>query len=405
MPHYIERSIEPILRKAISQFPAVILTGPRQAGKTTLLQKLLKSSHSYISLESPDIRAAAIADPRGFLDLNPSPIIFDEIQYAPELLFYIKEKIDKDRSNYGQYILTGSQNLLLQEKVTETLAGRAAILRLLPLSLSEIMGKPGSLFPWENQASKPLDQPSVRKLWELMLRGSYPELIEHPDKDASLWHGSYIQTYLERDVRTLRQVGDLTQFQLFLRVIAARSAQLFVASDVAKDIGVSVNTVRAWLAVLEATYQVIILRPYFSNVSKRLVKSPKVYFTDVGTLCYLTGLRDVDHLSVGPMSGAVFETFAVSQVYKRLLNRGIEPSVYFWRTATGTEVDILIEDQGLLHPIEIKSTATPRLSMASGISSLCKDLGKQVGKGYVVHMGELTLPLAPGIEAIPLVRL
>jgi len=402
---YIERSIEPVLKKAVSQFPAVILTGPRQAGKTTLLQQLFGSSHRYVSLEFPDVRAAIIADPRGFLDLNPAPVIFDEIQYAPELLFYIKERIDGDRSNYGQYVLTGSQNLLLQEKVAETLAGRAAVLRLLPLSLNEIMGAPRAQFPWEAQASAPPAQLGVRTLWELMLRGAYPELTKHPDKDTSLWHGSYIQTYLERDVRTLRQVGDLTQFQLFLRALAARSAQLFVVSDVAKDIGVSVNTVRAWLAVLEATYQVIILRPYFANVSKRLVKSPKIYFTDVGTLCYLTGLRDVDHLVAGPMSGAVFETFVVSQVYKRFLNRGIEPNIYFWRTATGIEIDILVEDQGLLHPLEVKATATPRPSMSSGIVSLRKDLGQRVGKGYIVHMGELTLPLAPEIKAIPLSQL
>jgi predicted AAA+ superfamily ATPase len=369
------------------------------------LRQLLGSSHRYISLETPDVRAAATADPRGFLDLNSAPVIFDEIQYAPDLLFYIKERIDEDRSNYGQYILTGSQNLLLQEKVTETLAGRAAILRLLPLSFSEIMGKPNAQFPWEDQNTSPLIQPSIGDLWKLMLRGTYPELIEHPHKDASLWHASYIQTYLERDVRTLRQVGDLTQFQLFLRAVAARSAQVFVASDVAKDIGVSVNTVRAWLAVLEATYQVIILRPYFSNISKRLVKSPKIYFTDVGTLCYLTGLRDVDHLAAGPMSGAVFETFVISQVYKRLLNRGIDPNVYFWRTAAGTEVDILVEEQGVLHPIEVKATATPRPAMAAGITSLCKDLGPQISKGYIVHMGELILPLAPKIEAIPLARL
>ncbi len=405
MTSYIIRSIEPVLEKAVSQFPAVILTGPRQAGKTTLLQKLLGNSHRYVSLETPDVRAAAIADPRGFLALNPAPVVFDEIQYVPELLFYIKEKIDENRDQYGQYILTGSQNLLLQEKVTETLAGRAAILRLLPLSLSEILGASGAQFPWEDQETPSVVQPDVKELWELMLRGCYPELIEHPGKDISLWHGGYIQTYLERDVRTLRQVGDLTQFQLFLRAIASRSAQLFVASDIAKDIGVSVNTIRAWLAVLEATYQVVILRPYFFNFNKRLVKSPKVYFTDVGTLCYLTGLRDIEHLQSGPLAGAVYETFVVSQVYKRMLNRGIEPRIYFWRTATGTEVDIVVEDQGLLHPIEVKATATPRPGMASGITSMQKDLGSKVGKGYVVHMGELTLPLAKTVEAIPLVRL
>lgn len=405
MVHYIQRSIEEVVKKAIRQFPALILTGPRQAGKTTLLKELLGSSYRYLSIESPDIRAAAAADPRGFLNLYPPPVIFDEVQYAPELLFYIKERIDEDRNNYGQYILTGSQNLLLQEKVTETLAGRAAILRLLPLSLSEIMGRPHAHFPWERSALSPLVEPQVRELWSMILRGNYPELIADPNKEAALWHSSYIQTYLERDVRGLRQIGDLTQFQLFLRAIAARSAQLFVASDVATAIGVSVNTIRAWLAILEATYQIIILRPYFANINKRLVKSPKVYFTDVGTLCYLTGLRDVDHLIAGPMAGAIFETFVISQVYKRWLNRGIEPNLSFWRTATGIEVDLLIEDQGRLYPLEIKASATPRPAMASGIVSLRKDLGGQVGKGYLIHMGEQLLPLAPDIEALPLMQL
>lgn len=399
MAGYIQRSIEKVLKKAVLEFPAVILTGPRQAGKTTLLKKVFGHKYRYVSLEAPDVRQAAAADPRGFLALNPAPVIFDEIQYAPDLLFYIKEEIDQRRSDYGRYILTGSQNLLLQEKVVETLAGRAAILTLLPLSLSEIFETPNRMFPWEDNINI-LSEKDPKFFWQTMLRGSYPELIEHPKKDAFLWHSSYIQTYLERDVRSLRQVGDLSQFQLFLRAIAARSAQLFVASDVARDIGVSVNTVRSWIAILEATYQIIVLRPYFSNLGKRLVKTPKIYFTDVGTLCYLTGLKDVEHLIAGPLAGAVFETFVVGQVYKRFLNRGYEPTIYFWRTATGVEVDLIVEDQGLLYPIEIKSTSTPRPQMASGILSFKKDFGERVGKGHVVSMGLLRLPLAPGVEAI-----
>lgn len=346
-----------------------------------------------------------MADPRGFLEMYPAPIIFDEVQYAPELLFYIKEQIDQNRHLYGQYILTGSQNILLQEKVTETLAGRAAILRLLPLALNEVMERPEAPFPWEGAADKKVAQPDIGAMWETLLRGAYPELIEDPSKDTALWHGSYIQTYLERDVRTLRQVGDLSQFQLFLRAVAARSGQIFVASDVAKDIGVAVNTIRAWLGVLEATYQVVILRPYYANMNKRLIKSPKVYFIDVGTLCYLTGLRDARHLAAGPLAGAVFETFVVAEMHKRILNRGLEPNLYFWRTSAGTEVDLLVEEQGSIYPIEIKSSATPKPAMAKGIVSLQKDLGEKTGKGYVVHMGKGHLPLAPNIEAIPLVEL
>lgn len=402
--HYIKRALEPILKKAVSQFPAVVLTGPRQAGKTTLLKQLFSTTHRYLSLEPPDIRSAALADPRGFLELYPPPIIFDEVQYAPDLLFYIKEKIDANRQVYGQYILTGSQNLLLLQQVSESLAGRAAMLKLLPLSYIEMIGRPNEQFIWEGKEVTDIQLPLL-DFWKMVLRGSYPELIEHPEKESILWQGSYIQTYLERDIRGVRQVGDLTQFQSFLKALAARSAQLVQVSDIARDIGVAVNTAKAWLGILEATYQIIILRPYFANISKRLVKTPKVYFTDVGTLCYLTGLKDTDHLISGPMAGAVMETFVVSEIYKRLASSGLDPHLYFWRTSSGTEVDLLVEHHNLLIPIEIKASSTPRPAMAEGITLLQKDLKGKVGDGYVVHPGNVRLPLAPHVTALPFAQL
>lgn len=406
MTPYIQRSLEPVLQKAAQQFPAIVLTGPRQAGKTTLLKHLFSKTHRYLSLEPPDIRAAAASDPRGFINLYPPPVIFDEIQYAPDLLFYIKEQIDEQRHKYGQYILTGSQNILLLQQVTETLAGRAAILRLLPLSYLEIINQPFRPFIWERSQELSLEKPlSIQNFWKLVLRGNYPELIEHPEKDATLWQSSYIQTYLERDIRTLRQVGDLTQFQLFLRSIAARSAQLFQLSDIAKDIGISVNTAKAWLTVLEATYQIIILRPYFANINKRLVKTPKIYFTDVGTLCYLTGYRDPEHLMSGPLAGAVTETYIFSEIFKRVSNLGLDPQVYFWRTSTGNEVDLLIETEGKLIPIEIKASSTPKPQMAEPMISFQNDMGIKAQNGYVIHLGDITLPLAKQITAIPFFRL
>lgn len=402
---YVKRSLESILEKAVSQFPATMLTGPRQSGKTTLLRHLFGGSHRYLSLESPDVRLAAASDPRGFLALNPAPAIFDEIQYVPELLFYIKELIDERRQLAGQFILTGSQNLLLQEKVTETLAGRTAVLQLLPLSLDEIQGCPEALFPWERReiaCNNPAPL-SIRATWELMLRGCYPELIEAPEKDQTLWHSSYIQTYLERDIRNLRQIGDLAQFQQFLRAVAGRSGQLFQPSDLAKDLGISVNTVRSWVGLLEATDQIVLVRPYFANISKRLVKTAKIYFTDVGTLCYLLGIREVEYLANNSMMGGhAFETFVFSQVYKRLLHRGRQPSIYFWRTSAGSEVDLLVEEQGKLWPIEVTSTATPKGSMAKGIAAFQADLGSQVGQGYLVHMGEQLLPAMARVTALPL---
>lgn len=403
---YIKRSLEPILKQAVSEFPAVVLTGPRQSGKTTLLQHLFSKRYRYVSLETPDVRLAALQDPRGFLDIYSPPVIFDEVQYAPDLLFYIKERIDANRDTCGQYLLTGSQNLLLMEKVAESLAGRVSVLRLLPLSRRETEGDPLRALPWEpKHASRKPAKHSYFKLWADFLRGAYPELTAHPKRDIHLWHAGYIQTYLERDVRTLRQIGDLTQFQNFLRLIAARSSQLLNLTDFARDLGIAVNTAKAWLSILEATYQVIVLRPYFENVGKRLVKTPKVYFTDVGTLCYLAELKEPGHAASGPMGGAIMETAVLSEIVKTITHRGMEPQVYFWRTIAGSEVDIIVKTAGKLVPIEVKLSATPRPGMAATVKTFQKDLGDLSARGYVVHPGDVTLPLGSGVTALPFTEL
>jgi predicted AAA+ superfamily ATPase len=230
-------------------------------------------------------------------------------------------------------------------------------------------------------------------------------VVAHPRRDTELWHASYVQTYLERDVRSLRQVGDLVEFQRFLRAVAARSAQLLDLSDLARELGVAVNTAKAWLSVLEATYQVFLLRPFHANVGKRLVKSPKIYMADVGLLCYLTGIRSAREAREGPLAGAIFETAVVAEVIRTLTHRGREPRVHFWRTSAGSEVDLLVEDGLRLLPVEAKSSATPRPAMASGIAALRRDLGARAARGYVVHAGDVELPLGPDAVAWPFGRL
>ncbi|MBM4029013.1 MAG: ATP-binding protein [Planctomycetes bacterium] len=399
---FVPRALEPALRQAVQDFPVVVLTGPRQSGKTTLLKHLFSATHRYVSLDVPDVRAVAVSDPRSFLALHGPPVIFDEIQYAPELLAYIKAAVDERRRERGQFLLTGSQNLLLSQHVSETLAGRASMLVLPPLALREIRRTPRQPLPWEQKVKPSASGDGMFEIvWRYMLRGGYPELWAEPDREARPWDASYVQTYLERDVRSLRQVGDLTLFQSFLRALAARHGQLFNASEIARELGLAGNTIKAWLSVLETSYQVTILRPYYRNAGKRLVKAPKVYFTDSGILCYLVGIQTREQALGSPLGGPLFEGTVLGELIKAQVSRGQEARVYFWRTAAGAEVDFVVEHAGRCIPIEAKLSSTPRPRMASGIEAFARDFPESE-KGYVVHTGDMILPLGEHALGLPL---
>jgi len=375
---------------------------------------VLASTHRHVSLVAPDVRAAATSDPRGFLDLHQPPAILDEIQNVPSLLPYIQERIDRHRDRRGQYVLTGSQNVLLASGVTESLAGRVALLRLLPFSLRELAGTPDKRGPWTSVPDGRGDiEPEARYhpgtvspgIWSTMVRGLYPQLVAEPDLDTDLWHESYVGTYLERDVRAVSQIGDLVEFQLFLQALASRSGQLLNLSALSRDLGISLSTVKRWLSVLEATFQVLVVRPYHANVGKRLVKTPKVYFIDTGTLCHLVALRDPLQAARGPLSGALTETLVVAELAKDAWHHGARPRLHFWRTATGVEVDVLLDDGASLIPIEVKARATAVAAMAGSIGRLRADLGDVVAPGYVAYPGHRRLPLGEGTLALPIADL
>lgn len=406
---YLPRALEEVLRLAARRFPAVVLTGPRQAGKTTTLRRQLGPRVSYVSLETAETQALAKADPRRFLSEHPSPVILDEIQFAPELLPYVKEAIDADRARRGRYYITGSQSFALMQGVTESLAGRAAVLHLTPLSMRELREERNRPLPWDTRANPARSNaPRGTGIWTSILKGGYPEPATRGrgfDQGHSLWFSSYLQTYLERDVRSLRQVGDLTQFRAFLQALAARNAQLLNLAELSRSLGLALNTAKAWLSILEASHQVIVLRPYFANLGKRLVKTPKVYLSDTGLLCHLLGYTNEIHLRAGPMRGPVFETAVLLEIYRTLAGRGEEPRIHFWRTSDGHEIDFLVEVAGRLHPVEAKAAETPHPGAASEISLFQKLMSDRAEPGWVVYAGDRHQALPSGATAIPFQQL
>jgi len=357
-------------------------SGPRQSGKSTLCRALFPN-HSYANLEQPDVRSHAYSDPRGFLDLYPNGAIIDEVQRCPELLSYLQVKIDENPSP-GRWILTGSQNLLLLESVSQSLAGRAAILHLLPLSHDEILR---------------FDQ-SPESLDELMVTGSYPAIYDR-HISPSQWIASYVATYVERDVRTILNVGDLMAFQRFLELCAGRTGQLLNMASLATDAGVSQPTVKSWLSIMETSFLTFRLNPYHANIRKRLVKMPKLHFYDTGLICWLLGINTAEQLRNHPLRGAIFETWVVSEIIKQRMNQGENRRPYFFRDRHGHEADLIVEHSNQLQVIEIKAGQTVTDDLLRTINKTPELLSKVAKVESILVYGGDILQSRPEMTIVP----
>ncbi|MSP26256.1 MAG: ATP-binding protein [Myxococcales bacterium] len=377
---YVDRLLRGSLERARSSFPAVLITGPRQSGKTTFLQHEARESQGYVSFDDPLERAFAREDPNGLLDrFRDRPVVLDEIQYVPELLPYLKMRIDRDRNRAGAYLLTGSQQFALMQGITESLAGRVAILELLPLSHLELAGASLDAMVW---------------------RGGYPDPALNPNI-RDLWMTSYIRTYVERDVRQVRDIQELGNFERFLGLCAARHSQEFHAAPLARSCGVSQPTIHAWVSVLAASYVATLLQPWHRNLGKRLIRAPKLYLMDPGLVCTLTRQPTPDAALAGPLGGPLFEGLVVTEALKLFAAAGKPASCWCWRSHDGLEVDLVIEVGGRVIPVEAKLTATPTARHAEPLNRLRQWVGDEADPGLVVCRVNEPVALPGGATAIP----
>lgn len=365
----INRQLGSNILKSAAKMPIIAVTGPRQSGKSTLIQYLFPD-HKYLNLEDIELRNFALSDPKGFLENAGQKAIIDEIQYAPELLSYIQVITDREKIA-GQFIISGSQNLLLMQSISQSLAGRVAIFNLLPFSLEEIKNSVFALSTYE----------------EYILKGFYPRIYDL-DLNPTNWLQDYLKTYVERDVRQLLNVGDLSTFRHFLEICAGRIGQLVNFSEIGNQLGISYQTVKNWLSVLETSFIAYTLRPYHKNFNKRIVKSPKLYFYDTGLACTLLNLRSVEDLNRHFAKGSLFENFVINEILKNQLNNNVQPKNYFWNAAGAHEVDLLLDQGGRLLPIEIKSGRTINSQFFDGLKYFQSLSGASPEESYLIYGGE-----------------
>lgn len=367
---FISREIYNELIESYNTFPVVTITGPRQSGKTTLLKNIFPDK-KYLSLEDPDTRQLAVSDPRSFLNQSDTGLIIDEIQRVPELVSYIQGIVD-NLQRPGYFILSGSQQFELSQTISQSLAGRTAILRLLPFSIHEVQVV---------SANSTAD--------ELIFKGFYPRIYNQPLVNPSRYYNSYLETYIERDLRQLINVKDLRQFELFVRLCAGRVGQIFVASNLANEVGVTVPTIQSWLSILQASYIVYLLQPFHSNINKRLTKSPKIYFYDVGLATFLAGINEPYQLITSPLKGPLFENLVVMEMLKNKYNHFKQYQLYHYRDSNNNEVDLILDYFTHLDAIEIKSSQTFDKSFIKGLNYIREVLPQKIRNTIVCYAGEI----------------
>lgn len=403
---YIQRHIQPVVSRIAKRKPVLVLTGARQVGKSTMLREMHRDIH-YIALNRPLVRESARENPSRFFDTYKPPVVVDEIQKAAELFDYIKDIVDEDKTK-GQFYLTGSQSLKLMKNVSESLAGRAGIIKLMGLSMREIAGSPyrEPFLPElrRMEAAGPLRGWDYDSIISLIHKGSFPELHERESSlsDWADFHGSYFQTYIEKGVKDVLNIQDESAFIKFVRSAASLTGQMLNMTTIAEVCGKDVKTVRSWLSALESSGLVYLLEPYYNNINKRLIKTPKLYFLDTGLACWLLGWNTPEQLVNGAMWGHVFESFVFAEVLKSYYNDGVvRPPLYYYRDADKNEIDLLIGDGDTLHPVKIKTTSDPVKSMVKSFGCLKNVPDRKTGAGVVICLAKEHLPLAENVWTLP----